>query len=92
MKPAIPGKDLEVDIVPEGEDALGRASRYSEDLAEEEPEAPEPGEGDEELPQPITSAAIDLAAGARYSATGKRKTAVARVILKPGTGAYMITS
>ena len=33
---------------------------------------------------------IDLAAGARYRATGKRKTAVARVILKPGTGAYMI--
>ena len=27
---------------------------------------------------------IDLAAGARYRATGKRKTAVARVILKPG--------
>ena len=30
------------------------------------------------------------AAGARYRATGKRKTAVARVILKPGTGAYAI--
>lgn len=29
---------------------------------------------------------LSLAADARYSATGKRKTAVARVILKPGTG------
>jgi small subunit ribosomal protein S9 len=46
--------------------------------------------GDEEFTQPIADAAIDLAAGARYTATGKRKTAVARVILKPGTGAYTI--
>ncbi|MDQ3849852.1 MAG: 30S ribosomal protein S9 [Actinomycetota bacterium] len=33
---------------------------------------------------------MDLAAHARYRATGKRKTAVARVILRPGTGAYTI--
>ncbi|HZO36890.1 MAG TPA: 30S ribosomal protein S9 [Solirubrobacteraceae bacterium] len=33
---------------------------------------------------------MDLAADARYRATGKRKTAVARVILRPGTGAYII--
>ena len=46
--------------------------------------------GDEDLTQPIAEAAIDLAAGARYTATGKRKTAVARVILRPGTGAYTI--
>ena len=39
--------------------------------------------------QPV-AAVIDLAAGARYRATGKRKTAVARVILRPGTGAYTV--
>ncbi|HVF78274.1 MAG TPA: 30S ribosomal protein S9 [Solirubrobacteraceae bacterium] len=33
---------------------------------------------------------MDLASGARYRATGKRKTAVARVILKPGTGTYLV--
>ncbi|HEU4976023.1 MAG TPA: 30S ribosomal protein S9 [Baekduia sp.] len=33
---------------------------------------------------------MQLAADARYRATGKRKTAIARVILKPGTGAYTI--
>ncbi|HXQ00682.1 MAG TPA: 30S ribosomal protein S9 [Solirubrobacteraceae bacterium] len=33
---------------------------------------------------------MDLAAGARYNATGKRKTAIARVILRPGTGAYLV--
>ncbi|HEV7942482.1 MAG TPA: 30S ribosomal protein S9 [Solirubrobacteraceae bacterium] len=33
---------------------------------------------------------MDLAADARYIATGKRKTAIARVILRPGTGAYLV--
>ena len=88
VKPEIPGIDLEVDIVREGEDSRGE-SRWSED-GEDEP-TPRTAEDDEDLePQPIADAAIDLAAGARYTATGKRKTAVARVILKPGTGAYVI--
>jgi len=90
-KPAIPGMDLEVNIVREGEDVLGNRPRYSED---EDPDAEETTETDseeEELPQTIADASIDLAAGARYRATGKRKTAVARVTLKPGTGQYLIT-
>ena len=88
VKPAIPGMDLEVDIVREGEDALsGDRPRYSEDEADEDGEG---GDGDEDLSQPIAHAAIDLAAGARYRATGKRKTAVARVTLLPGTGAYTV--
>ena len=88
VKPAIPGMDLEVDIVREGEDAVGRP-RYSEDDPFDE-EEPTDEEGEEELPQTIADASIDLAAGARYRATGKRKTAVARVTLKPGTGEYII--
>jgi small subunit ribosomal protein S9 len=85
VKPEIPGADLEVDIVRD-EDVL-RESRWSE----EEDEEPSDAEDAEEAePEPIADAAIDLAAGARYTATGKRKTAVARVILKPGTGAYTI--
>lgn len=83
VKPEIPGMDLEVDIVREGEEALREEDEYGD------------GDGDadgaeEEFAQPIADAAIDLAAGARYTATGKRKTAVARVILKPGAGAYLI--
>lgn len=35
---------------------------------------------------PVADPVLSLAADARYTATGKRKTAVARVILKPGTG------
>jgi len=82
-KPEIPGADLEVDIVREGEEAL-----RGED--EDEEYGDESADDEVELSQPIADAAIDLASGARYRATGKRKTAVARVILKPGTGAYLI--
>ena len=47
-------------------------------------------EREEELAEPIATAAIDLASGARYRATGKRKTAIARVTLRPGDGNYLI--
>jgi small subunit ribosomal protein S9 len=89
VKPAIPGMDLEVDIVREGEEALANRPRYSEDYVEEDDDESSE-DGDDELPQTIADASIDLAAGARYRATGKRKTAVARVTLKPGTGEYII--
>jgi small subunit ribosomal protein S9 len=85
-KPLIPGADLEVDIVREGEAALRGDSEYDEDY--EDGEGPE-GSDEVETAQPI-AVEIDLAAGARYRATGKRKTSVARVTLKPGTGAYVI--
>jgi small subunit ribosomal protein S9 len=83
VKPEIPGMDLEVDIVREGEEALREDEEdiYGDSDADS---------AEEELTKPIADAAIDLAAGARYTATGKRKTAVARVILKPGTGNYEI--
>jgi small subunit ribosomal protein S9 len=90
VKPAVPGADLEVDIVPEGTDPLARqnADPYADD---DEPE-PAVEEVDEQVVavQPIEQVAIDLAAGARYRATGKRKTAIARVTLRPGNGAYTV--
>ena len=86
-KPEIPGADLTPDIVLEGSDPLSSGEvQYDEDG---EP-IPQSAEGDETFTQPIADAAISLAADARYTATGKRKTAVARVILKPGTGAYTV--
>jgi small subunit ribosomal protein S9 len=84
VKPAIPGADLEVDIVEEGADPLAERDAEAEALAAAGAAA------EEEAQQPIAVVAIELAADARYRATGKRKTAVARVILKPGTGAYEI--
>ena len=91
VKPAVPGAHLEVDIVPEGVDPLGRESSddpYAiDDDGEEQPAA---DEEPQDFSEPISTAAIDLAAGARYHATGKRKTAIARVILRPGTGTYLV--
>jgi small subunit ribosomal protein S9 len=98
-KPSVPGAHLEVDIVPEGADPLGREQQGYEDPYAVEGEEGEPapvaegeGQGDEDeaLSEPIATAAIDLAADARYRATGKRKTAIARVTLKPGKGTYLI--
>jgi small subunit ribosomal protein S9 len=98
-KPAVPGAHLEVDIVPEGADPLGREEQGYEDpyaVEGEESETAvaeaetEPEGGEETLSEPIATAAIDLAAGARYRATGKRKTAIARVTLRPGKGTYLI--
>jgi len=95
VKPSVPGAHLEVDIVPEGVDPLGRTEQSYEDpyAIEDELEEPEEvaeEEQEEELTKPISTAAIDLASGARYRATGKRKTAIARVTLRPGTGEYLV--
>jgi small subunit ribosomal protein S9 len=90
VKPAIPGADLIPDIVSDGDDFLDAEARAAAE-AEAEEAARRASEADsEEESRPIADAAIDLAAGARYTSTGKRKTAVARVILKPGTGTYSI--
>jgi small subunit ribosomal protein S9 len=84
-RPEIPGADLEVDIVTDVDSDLSPEDRYAEgdEAAGEDAE-------DEIEDQPIAEAAIDLAATARYRATGKRKTAIARVTLKPGDGTYTI--
>ena len=90
VRPEIPGADLIPDIIPEGDQFLdAEAQAAAEAEAEAEALARQREEAEEEV-RPIADAAIDLAAGARYTATGKRKTAVARVIIKPGTGTYVI--
>lgn len=86
VKPEIPGADLVPDIVLEGADPLDGEIQYDEDG---EP-IPPSGDSEDIFSQPIADTAISLAADARYHATGKRKTAVARVILKPGTGVYTV--
>ena len=93
---AIPGAHLDVDIVPEGSDPLGREAAQAEgaqyEVPDEEPAAAaEPAAAEPETEEPTRAeAVIDLGADARYRATGKRKTAVARVILRPGEGRYTI--
>ncbi|MEA2424882.1 MAG: small subunit ribosomal protein, partial [Thermoleophilaceae bacterium] len=85
----IPGAHLEPDLVldqPSG-DAGDEYSQYavSEDGETAEGETTPEGEA-----IPAARTPLELAADARYQATGKRKTAVARVVLKPGSGVYVI--
>ena len=85
---AVPGAHLEPDLVLESPQASeGEFGVYGDDDASTEPATAVDGEAQE---QPAPRKVVDLAADARYLATGKRKTAVARVILRPGTGAYTI--
>jgi small subunit ribosomal protein S9 len=90
QKPEIPGADLEPDIIPESIQVLDAEAQAAAEAEAEAEAARAEEESEDGHAQPIADAAIDLAAGARYTATGKRKTAVARVILKPGSGTYSI--
>ena len=89
----IPGAHLEPDLVLEEQrPAEGEFGEYAE-YAEPEAGEGEPDAAAEETPteeQPAAVTPLDLAADARYRATGKRKSAVARVTLKPGEGTYTI--
>src|SRR5690349_21735575 len=83
----VPGAHLEPDLVldqPAAEE--DEYDRYA---------GPEDGDSEaaatvEEESTPVPRSTIDLAADARYKATGKRKTAIARVVVKPGSGSYKI--
>jgi small subunit ribosomal protein S9 len=90
LRPEIPGADLIPDIVSESDEFLDAEARAAAEAEAEAAAAREEEQDSVAESQPIADAAIDLAAGARYTATGKRKTAVARVILKPGSGTYAI--
>ena len=98
----VPGAHLEPDLVLESEgagDTPDEFGAYSQTYdagtvpedgsADARPAEPGPdGEGGGEAAP--ARKPLDLAADARYPATGKRKTAIARVILKPGTGTYTV--
>ncbi|MGI8506285.1 MAG: 30S ribosomal protein S9 [Solirubrobacteraceae bacterium] len=90
QRPEIPGADLVPDIVSDGDEFLDAEARAAAEAEAEEAARAQDQDSDADQTRPIADAAIDLAAGARYTSTGKRKTAVARVILKPGSGTYSI--
>jgi small subunit ribosomal protein S9 len=89
----IPGEHLEP-ILPEEQQATPddefgyAAAAYADE--EGEGEAEPAAEGVQPEPAPAPREVKELAADARYQATGKRKTSVARVIIKPGTGEYRV--
>jgi small subunit ribosomal protein S9 len=90
QRPEIPGADLIPDLISDSDEFLDAEARAAAEAEAEAAAAREEEQDSVQEAQPIADAAIDLAAGARYTATGKRKTAVARVILKPGSGTYAI--
>jgi len=83
---AIPGAHLEPDLVL---DEPAEADPYAVDGDEAEG-GDQPAE--DAAPEPISTTILELAADARYLATGKRKSAVARVTIKPGTGTYTVNN
>jgi small subunit ribosomal protein S9 len=87
----IPGAHLEPDLVLEEQRAEGEYGDYDQ-YADSEGGGDEDAEGGEDAEEPVRVAhtPLELAADARYNATGKRKSAIARVILKPGQGTYTV--
>jgi small subunit ribosomal protein S9 len=87
----IPGLHLEPDLVLEEqqrqEAEYGEYDQYADTEASDEDAEPGDDAGE---PVPVAHTPLELAADARYHATGKRKSAIARVILRPGEGAYTI--
>jgi small subunit ribosomal protein S9 len=89
----IPGAHLEPDLVLEEQRPTeGEFGEYGEYAETEAGEQVGEAAAEEATPeeQPVAHTPLDLAADARYRATGKRKSSVARVTLKPGEGTYTI--
>jgi small subunit ribosomal protein S9 len=86
----VPGAELDpIAIEPERElDAEEKARRE----AEEEERARREREliGDEDEDAPVAAKPAKLSGDASYAATGKRKSSVARVILRPGDGSIVV--
>jgi small subunit ribosomal protein S9 len=83
-----PGAELEpIAIEADRElDAEERARREAEAEERARREAEATAETGEEEPSPRQAPAVKLESGARFTATGKRKSSIARVILLPGSG------
>jgi len=86
----IPGAHLEPDLVLEEQRTEGEFGEYDQYADADAVYEEEGGEEAATEAAPVAHTPLELAADARYNATGKRKSAIARVILKPGEGTYTI--
>jgi small subunit ribosomal protein S9 len=86
-----PGAELEpITIEPQRElSAEERARLEAEEEERARAEAEATADSGEE-PAPTREAVVDLDANARIQATGKRKTSIARVVLRAGSGEFQI--
>jgi small subunit ribosomal protein S9 len=86
-KDVIPGADLEPIAVEPAERPLSAEELARKEAEEEERLAREAAlVGDAEEPVPASRAPAKIEGDARYLATGKRKTSIARVTVLPGSG------
>ncbi len=87
---AVPGAELEpIAIEPERElDAEERARREAEEEERIRREREQLGDVDETTP--VAAKPAELSGDARFAATGKRKSSVARVVLTPGNGKIQV--
>jgi small subunit ribosomal protein S9 len=87
----IPGMHLEPDLVLEEQaQQENEYGQYADPAYSDEETSEAAGEETPSEPEPVAHTPLDLAADARYGATGKRKSAVARVILRPGEGTFSV--
>jgi small subunit ribosomal protein S9 len=73
---------------PPAEQPAAEETPPGEAPAEEAPSAEAPADGEAPAEPEQVRRLAELAAGARYFATGKRKSSVARVIVRPGSGQF----
>jgi small subunit ribosomal protein S9 len=90
-KDVAPGADLEPLLIEE-ERELSAEERARLEAEREEAEAAAAAETDVVADEPAIreGAKLDLPEGTRIQATGKRKTAIARVVVGPGKGAFLV--
>jgi small subunit ribosomal protein S9 len=88
----IPGMHLEPDLVLEEQREESEFGQYADaEVAYGDDEGGDEAAEEASIePEPVAHTPLDLAADARYGATGKRKSAVARVTLKPGEGTFSV--
>jgi small subunit ribosomal protein S9 len=89
-KDSAPGADLEP-IALEPERELSAEERARAEAEAEERAAAEADE-DEVADEPLARKAVKLDSDARIQATGKRKSAIARVVVRQGSGAFEINA
>jgi small subunit ribosomal protein S9 len=87
-----PGAELEpIKLEPQRELSAEERARLEAEEEEERARAEAEATDDTgEEPAPAREAVVDLDADARIQATGKRKTSIARVVLRPGSGEFQI--
>jgi small subunit ribosomal protein S9 len=90
-KDAVPGAELEP-IALEPERELSAEERAGLEAEEEERARREAEEAERDEPLARTGPQVELAKDARYHATGKRKSSIARVIVQPGGGDFVVNN